>query len=95
VEYELYEFVPIDYLYHPALIIKFQINFNIQPLHFNESMYDYLNCDYNIIRSSIATINFDRVFHNLQIYDAVKMFYDIIYEIIDSHCIEKNKNHLL
>jgi hypothetical protein len=50
-------------------------------LHFNETVYDYLNCDYNIIRSSLASTNWDHVFHNLQINDAVHVFYDIIFEL--------------
>jgi hypothetical protein len=76
-------------LYHPALLIKFKINFNIKPLDFNETIYDYLNCDYNIIRSSLASTNWDRVFHNLQINDVVHVFYDIIFEIIDTQCTKK------
>lgn len=55
VDCEQYALVPIDYLYHPALLIKFKINYNIKPLHFNETTYDYLSCDYNIIRSSLAS----------------------------------------
>lgn len=58
-------------------------------MHFNETRYDYLNCDYNIIRSFLASTNWDRVFHNLQINDAVHVFYDIIFEIIDTHCTKK------
>jgi len=90
VECELDALVPIDYLYHPALLINMEIKFNIPPLYFNESVYDYLNCDYNIIRSSLASVNWHCVFNNLQINDAINAFYSIIFEIIDSYCIKKN-----
>jgi hypothetical protein len=71
-ERERYALVPIYYFYHPALLIKFQVNLRIKP--FNATVYDYLNYDYNIIRSLLATINWDRVFHNLLINDKVDMF---------------------
>jgi len=92
VDCEQYALVPIDFLYHPALLIKFKINYNIKPLHFNETTYDYLSCDYNIIRSSLASTNWDCVFNNLLINDAVHVFYDIIFEIIDTHYSLYQKN---
>lgn len=40
------------------LLIKFSIFVNIKPLYLNNIVYDYVNCDYNIIRKSLSNIKF-------------------------------------
>lgn len=59
---ELLTLVPIDYFYHLALLIKGPTFEIIKPLYFNFTVYDYVNSDYNIIRSSLTNINWDLVF---------------------------------
>jgi len=54
---ELLTLVPIDYLYHLALLIENTIHKIIKPLYFNFTVYDYVNCDNNIIKPSLANIN--------------------------------------
>lgn len=78
--------VPIDYLYHPALLISTPIYENNEPLYYNESKYDYVNCDYNIIRSSLANVNWDLVFKDLHINEAVNIFYYNVFKTINSNC---------
>jgi len=72
---EQYTLVPIDYLYYPALLISIPIFENNEPLYYNDTVYDDVNCDYNIIRSSLANINWDLVVNGLHINDAVNVFY--------------------
>lgn len=58
-------------------------------MYFNDTLFDYINCDYNIIRSLLAIINLHRLFHNLQFNGVINMLYDIIFKTIDSHCRKK------
>jgi len=48
--------VPLDRMYHPALLIKTAVSLS-QPLSYKEQIYDFVHCDYNIIRSRIASID--------------------------------------
>jgi len=56
--------LPIDHLYHPALIITFPINTNYQSLYYNELVYDFSFCNYNIIKSQIASLDWPVLFKN-------------------------------
>jgi len=83
--------IPIDYLYHPALLISIPIFDNNEPLQYNDTVYDYVNCNYNIIRSSLAIINWDIVFKGLHINDAVTMFLKLlIFTVIRNHILLVN-----
>lgn len=84
--------VPIDYLYYPALLISILIIENNEPLYYNDTIYDDVNCDYNIIRSSLANINWDLVINGLHINDAVNVFNCIFFTIIDRYY---NKKHIV
>jgi len=82
---EISTLVQIDYLYHPALLIKYPICEIIKPLDFNYTVYDYVNCDYNVIRASLANINWDLLFYGLNINEAITIFYYNVFNIIDSY----------
>lgn len=89
---EISTLVPTDYLYHPALLIKFPICEIIKPLDFNYTVYDYINCGYNVIRASLANINWDILFNGLNINEAITISYYNVFNIIDSYC---KKTHIL
>jgi len=48
VSHEQSTLVTIDYLYHLALLMSIPIFEYNEPLHYNNTVYDYVNCDYNI-----------------------------------------------
>lgn len=50
-----YPLVPLDYMYHPALLIKISVLLT-QPLYYNERIYGFMHCNYYNIRSLIASI---------------------------------------
>lgn len=81
--------LPIDYMYHPALLITFPISENCIPLQYNESIYDFSLCNFNVIKSQIASIDWQTVFKDLCINSAVSSFYSIIFVIIDKNCTKK------
>lgn len=56
---------------------------------YNDTVYDNVNCDYNIIRSLLAIINWEVVFKGLHINDAVNVFYYYVFIIIDTYCNKK------
>jgi len=77
-------------MYHRALTITFPTNVNLESLSYNEIVYDFFNCNYNVIRSSLAIIDWSQVFDKLCINNAVDTFYKIIFRIIDDNCLKKN-----
>lgn len=76
-------------MYHPALLITFPINENFIPLQYNEFKYDFSVCNFNVIKSQIASIDWPIVFKNQCINNAVSRFYNIIFEIIDKNCTKR------
>jgi hypothetical protein len=78
------------FTYHVNYLFGFQlitciILENIKPLYFNDTVYDYVNCDLNIIRSSLDNINCDILFNVLHINYTVNIFYYNVFKIIDYH----------
>ncbi|KAL5243160.1 hypothetical protein ACI65C_010570 [Semiaphis heraclei] len=69
--------LPIDYLYHPALIVTFPFNSDYQSLYYNELVYDFSCCNYNIIMSQIASLDWHVLFKNECISNAVTIFYNL------------------
>lgn len=76
-------------MYHPALLVTIPIIVNCIPLQFNEFMYDFSLCNFNVINSQIASIDWSEVFKDQCINNAVTKFYTIIFEIIDKYCTKK------
>jgi len=46
-------------------------------------MYNFFNCNYADITFSLASIDWNKLFKDLSINEAVDLFYSIIYDIID------------
>lgn len=82
---EINSLIPLDYMYHPALKITLPV-MSEHYLPYNEVVYDFLNCDYNDIRSSLASIDWNGALKNLNINKAVDIFYEILFDIINSFC---------
>jgi len=76
-------------MYHPALLITFPFSENCIPLQCNEFIYDFSLCNFNVIKSQIASIDWPIVFKDQCINSAVSSFYNIIFEIIDKNCTKK------
>jgi hypothetical protein len=55
-------------------------------MYYNDTVYNYVNCDYNSKSSSLANINRNLVFNGLHINDAVNVFYCNVFKIIDRYC---------
>jgi hypothetical protein len=81
----IYSLVPLDYNYHPALNISLPVE-SVEYIDYKEQIYDFRHCDYNYIRTLIATVDWNSTFNNLCINNAVDIFYSNIYKIIDSTC---------
>jgi hypothetical protein len=77
--------LPLDSIYHPALTIELPI-LSFKYLDYSEQMYDFINCDYNRIRSNLALLDWNGIFNGLDINDAVNAFYENIYKIINTCC---------
>lgn len=54
--------------------------------NFKESIYDFINCDYDKINSSIASTYWPVTFKNRSIDETLDVFYKILYNIINLHC---------
>lgn len=84
----VYPLVPLDRMYHPALLTKISVLLS-KPLNYKEQIYDFTHCDYFFIRSHIVSIDWNAIFKNLNINDAVSVFYENIFRIIDLSCTKK------
>lgn len=71
--------------YHPAI----EYNIDSSRIHFmklkRRNKFNFYKADYNLINSSIESIDWKSLFHNLSIDDAVSSFYSAIQKIIDIH----------
>lgn len=76
----MYPLLPLDYMYHPVHNIKIPI-LSIDVLQNNDQVYALYN--YGNIRSYIASISWDYIFKNVYIYQAVDIFNDNVYNIIN------------
>lgn len=84
-------FLPIDYMYHPTLLVTFPIIVYVKPLQCNELINDFSLCSYNVIKSELASIDWPVVFNDLCINRAVNNFYTIIFKIVDNNnCTKKH-----
>lgn len=68
--------------YFPGLLISIPI-IVIKPIEYNTCMYNFFKCNYEDINFSLAFLNWLNLFKDLNINQAVDMFYSIVYEIID------------
>lgn len=62
--------VPLDFNYHPALDISLPV-VSIEYLDYKEQIYDFRHCNYNYVRSLIATVDWNGIFNNLCINNAL------------------------
>lgn len=76
-------------MYHPALLVTYPIIVNCVPLLCNEFIYDFSQCNYNVIRSQLASIDWPVIFKDQCINSAVTNFYINIFKIIDINCTKK------
>jgi len=53
---------PIDYKYHPELKITLPLSSTKNNLYYSEIAHDFNNCDYNVIRSCIASTDWSCTF---------------------------------
>ncbi|KAF0694325.1 Reverse transcriptase domain-containing protein, partial [Aphis craccivora] len=65
---ENHTLLPLDSMYHPALSLELPV-LSFKYLEYNEQMYDFVNCDYNSIRSNLASLNWNGIFNGLDIND--------------------------
>lgn len=49
-------------------------------------MYDFVKCDYNSIRSNLASLDWNGIFNGLNINDTVNIFYENVFKIINAYC---------
>lgn len=76
-------------MYHSVLLIKLpDLVFTF--LEYKEQIYDFINCDYYRIRSSIASIDWNVLLKCLNFNDAVNVFYENIFKTIDLKCPKIN-----
>jgi hypothetical protein len=54
--------LPLDSIYHPALTIELPI-LSFKYLNYNEQIYDFVNCNYNCIRSNLASLDWNGIFN--------------------------------
>lgn len=47
--------LPIDFMYHPYLLVTFPIAQNCKPLLYNQLVYDFFQYNYNIISHNIKS----------------------------------------
>jgi hypothetical protein len=55
-------------------------------LNYNEQIYNFVNCDYNCIRSNLASLDRNGKFNGLDINNAVNAFYENVFKIINTYC---------
>lgn len=72
-------------MYHPALLIKLSVLF-IEFLDYKEKIYDFINCNYNNIKSDIALLDWNGMLGCSNVNSAVDVFYENIFKIIDLRC---------
>lgn len=77
--------LPLDSMYHPALTIELPI-LSFTYLDYNEQMYDFFNYDYNCIIFNLSSLDWNCIFNDLGINDAVNVFYENIFKIINIYC---------
>jgi hypothetical protein len=85
VVYEDHMLLPLDSMYHRALTIELPIS-SLKYLNYNEQIYDFVNCDYNCVRSNLASLDWNGIFNGLDINNAVNVFYEIVFKIINTYC---------
>ncbi|XP_060861783.1 uncharacterized protein LOC132938784 [Metopolophium dirhodum] len=81
--------VPLDYKFHPALKIPLPLSSTKNNLYYNEIVHDFISCDYNAIRSCMASTDWSCTFKDLHINEALDIFYSRLHDIIDVHCQKK------
>jgi len=62
-------------------------------MHYTDTIYDYVNCDYNIIKSSLAIINWDIVFKSLHIL--IMQFMSFITMFLELLLLTALRKHIL
>lgn len=82
---EIHTLLPLDSMYHPALSVELPI-LPFKYLEYNEQLYDFVNCDYNSIRSNLASLDWNGIFNGLDINDTVNIFYENVFKIINAYC---------
>jgi len=73
--------IPCD-IYHPGLLISVPIVIS-ESIEYNLCMYNFFNCNYADITFRLASIDWNKLFKDLSINEAVDLFYSIIYDVID------------
>lgn len=81
----IYPLIPLDQMYHPALLIKLSVMF-IESLDYKEKIYDFINCDYYNIISDIASLDWNGILDCSDVNVAVEIFYKNILKIINLRC---------
>jgi hypothetical protein len=61
--------LPLDSMY-PALTIELPI-LSFKYLNYNKKIYNFVNCDYNCIRSNLVLIDWNGIFNGLDINNPV------------------------
>ncbi|KAF0713286.1 putative RNA-directed DNA polymerase, partial [Aphis craccivora] len=77
---ENHTLLPLDSMYHPALSLELPV-LSFKQLEYNEQMYDFVNCDYNNIRSNLASLDWNGIFNGLDINDTLEyneQMYDFV-----------------
>jgi hypothetical protein len=73
--------IPCD-IYHLGLLISVPIVIS-ESIEYNLCMYNFFSCNYADITFSSASIDWNKLFKDLSINEAVDLFYSIIYDFID------------
>lgn len=75
---------PLDSMHHPALTIELLYK-SVTYLEYNEQMYDFVSCDYNSMKSNLASLDWNDIINSLDINDAVNVFYKNVFKIINTY----------
>ena len=74
---------------HPPLDISINCNYNLS-LRFSEFIYDFKNCNYDLINIELNNINWSNLFNNVNCADTLlDIFYKKLNEIIHKHVPRK------
>lgn len=84
----MYTLVPLNYTYHPTLLINLSVIF-IELLDYKEKMYDFINCDYSNIISDIASLDWNGILNCSNVNVAVNNFFGSNFKIIGLRCLTK------
>lgn len=69
-------------MHHPALLVTFPITEKCKPLYNNELVYNFSQCNYNVIKLNLASIDWAVIFKDQWIKSAVSSFIILFFKLL-------------